>query len=148
MKYPIANCSPGLRRNRQGFSLVELLIVIVIIAILAGIAIPSYQNSIAKSRRTLAKTALLDLAARQEKFFSTTNKYTSDMGATGLGIPSTTLSDGNITLYTLEMTVNNTSNPPTFTATAKPAGPQTKDTCGNYTVNNFGQQTPTTSGCW
>src|SRR5580704_3895466 len=60
-----------------GFTLVELLIVIVIATILATIAIPSYQAQIRKSRRTDAKTALLDLAAREERYNSTYNTYTS-----------------------------------------------------------------------
>lgn len=149
MNYAEVSIPHGLRHTNGGFSLIELMIVVVIIALLAAVALPSYQNSIAKSRRTVAKTALLDLAARQEKYFSTMNQYTTELtGTAGLGIPSTTLSDGNSALYTLEITVDNKANPPTFTATAKRTGPQTNDTCGDYTVNNFGQQTAATAGCW
>lgn len=151
MKYATVDLPHGLRHANGGFSLIELMIVVVIIALLAAVALPSYQNSIAKSRRTVAKTALLDLAARQEKYYSTMNQYTTDLtgtGSTGLGIPTTALKDGSNDLYTLSVVVNNTTNPPTFTATATATGPQSSDSCGNFTVNNFGQQTPTTSGCW
>lgn len=140
-----------LRRTARGFSLIELMVVVVIVSILAAVALPSYQNSVAKSRRTVAKTALLDLAARQEKYFSTMNQYTTDLtgtGSTGLGIPTTALKDGSNNLYTLSVVVNNATNPPTFTATATATGSQSSDSCGNFTVNNFGQQTPTTTGCW
>jgi len=53
------------RADSRGFTLVELMVVIVIASILMAIAIPSYKNSIRKSRRTDAKTALLDLAGRE-----------------------------------------------------------------------------------
>ena len=50
----------------RGFTLVELMIVIVIVAILLAVAVPSYQNSVQKGRRADAKSALLDVANRQE----------------------------------------------------------------------------------
>jgi type IV pilus assembly protein PilE len=53
------------RTDSRGFTLVELMVVIVIASILMAIAIPSYKTSIRKSRRTDAKTALLDLAGRE-----------------------------------------------------------------------------------
>jgi type IV pilus assembly protein PilE len=68
---------PRTNNRLAGFTLVELVIVMVIIAILASIAIPSYQAQVRQSRRTDAKTALLDLAAREEKYFSLNNAYTN-----------------------------------------------------------------------
>ena len=55
----------------RGFTLVELMIVVVIVAILAGIAVPSYMSSVRKTRRADAKTALLDLAGREERYLTT-----------------------------------------------------------------------------
>jgi len=55
-----------------GFTLVELMVTVMIAAILLAIAVPSYQAYIRKSRRTEAKTAVLDLAGREETLFSTT----------------------------------------------------------------------------
>ena len=55
------------RRNR-GFTLIELMVVVVIATILLGIAVPSYMSQVRQSRRTEAKTALLDLAGREERF--------------------------------------------------------------------------------
>jgi type IV pilus assembly protein PilE len=57
-----ARHSPSVR----GFTLVELMIVVVIVAILLAVALPSYQNSVQKGRRADAKSALLDAANRQE----------------------------------------------------------------------------------
>lgn len=59
-----------------GFTLVELMVVLLIAAILAAIAVPMYQSQVRESRRTDAKTAVLDLAAREEKYFSLNNTYT------------------------------------------------------------------------
>ena len=58
-------------RSSRGFTLIELMVVTVIVTILLSIAIPSYQSQIRQSRRTEAKTALLDLAGREERYLST-----------------------------------------------------------------------------
>jgi type IV pilus assembly protein PilE len=55
----------------RGFTLVELMIVVVIGSILLGIAVPSYMSSIRKTRRSEAKTAILELAGREERYLST-----------------------------------------------------------------------------
>lgn len=132
-----------------GFSLIELMIVIVLIAIIAAIAFPSYQESIRKSRRTLAKTALLDLVSQEEKYYSLNNAYAS---LATLGISSSVTDSSGRSFYTLSVgDITTPENGPStdFIATATPTGDQSNDTlCGEYTVNSLGQQTPTTSGCW
>lgn len=131
-----------------GFSLIELMIVIVIISILAAIAFPSYQSSIRKSKRTAAKAALLDLASREEKYYSLNNTYAS---LTTLGMSSSIKDGGGNTLYSLSVgDITTPANAPTtnFVGTATPSGDQANDTCGTYTLNSLGQQTPTTAGCW
>ena len=64
----------------SGFTLVELMVTIVIATILIGIAVPTYQIQVRKSRRTEAKNTLLDAAAREERYYATQNQYTSDTG--------------------------------------------------------------------
>ncbi|HVW70496.1 MAG TPA: type IV pilin protein [Steroidobacteraceae bacterium] len=152
---------PTLNKSRvAGFTLVELMVVIVIATILITIAVPSYMNQTRHAKRTDAKTALLDLAAREERYMATNSAYTSDGPSLGYGSAfPITLQNNDYTIAAPTVTAANlTTSPPTpaaFTATATAVNQQAKDTaCYTYTVNNLGQQTSTdnssntTSGCW
>jgi type IV pilus assembly protein PilE len=59
--------------RHSGFTLVELMIVVVVASILVAIAVPSYQYEVQKARRTDARNAILDIAAREERFLSVAN---------------------------------------------------------------------------
>jgi type IV pilus assembly protein PilE len=158
-----------------GFTLVELVIVMVIVAILAAIAIPSYQSQIRKSRRTDAKTAVLDLAAREEKYFSLNNSYTSSPVNLGYGTATSfpqNVNNGYYQVYvcaasTAGSTSTNTGCTAASTATGTSyvvaAIPVTGTTqasdssCQYFAVDNTGTQfassiagigTDTTSTCW
>ena len=146
----------------KGFTLIELMITITIGALLLSIAIPGYQSQVRKSRRVEARNALLDLAAREERYLSVYNLYSqapNDLGyATGV---STWAAVGAIGsgYYTLNVVatapVPATLTPPTYTITATATGAQLKDLpCRTFTVNNLGLQTAADSGgaastrCW
>jgi type IV pilus assembly protein PilE len=101
-----------LRRNYHGVTLVELLIVIVIIAILGLIAVPSYRQYSMRAQRTEAKTALLRLAANQERFYLQNNTYTNDTVALGF-----LLGKSETGVYTLNIPLADTN---TYQATAVP----------------------------
>ncbi len=62
-----------------GFTLIELMVVVVIIAVIAALALPAYQDSIRKSRRADAKTAVSEAASRMEQFYLDRKTYTNDM---------------------------------------------------------------------
>lgn len=66
-------------KNNNGFTLIEIMIVVAVIAILAGIAIPSYEGHVRKSKRSDAKTALLALQNAQEKFRGSCRFYAGDI---------------------------------------------------------------------
>jgi type IV pilus assembly protein PilE len=75
------------RANLAGFTLIELMVTVAVVAILGTIAMTSYTSQIQKSRRTDARSAIMDLAGREEKLFSTTNAYSatpSDLGYVGV----------------------------------------------------------------
>jgi len=63
----------------QGFTLIELLIALAVVALLAGIAIPSFHAQVVKSRRADAKTTILEVMQQQEAFFTENNSYTQDL---------------------------------------------------------------------
>lgn len=69
----------------RGFTLIELMIAVVIVAILAAIALPSYQQHVQKSRRVDAKEALMRMATLQERFFFQNSAYTRDIDDLGGG---------------------------------------------------------------
>lgn len=134
-------------QKKRGFTLVELMIVVAIVAILAAIAFPSYQRQVRKSHRTAAKTTLLDVASREERYYATQNAYT---GLATLAYASSTVSVPSATenYYNVTLTLGTPTNG--YTATATPQGDQTQDTCGAYSITNLGVQsvTGTDSNCW
>jgi type IV pilus assembly protein PilE len=77
-----AACAAG--RRVRGFSLTELMITLVIVAILASIALPSYRNYVIRANRGDATHALMRIAAQQEKYFIQNNTYASSLDAGGL----------------------------------------------------------------
>jgi len=142
------------RRAQRGFTLIELMIVVAIIGILAAVAYPAYNSSVRKSRRADAKTALLDLAQREERFMSTGNTYSktpSQLGyPTGTAFPMNILS-GSKSYYTMDVTYDS-AKPTLFKATATPTGDQTKDKCGSFSIEQSGAQTvggtAAAADCW
>lgn len=106
----------------NGFTLLELMVVVTIVAILAAIAIPSFNEQARKSRRSEALQCLSDVQLRQEKWRSNHATYGS---GTNIGVPSTAN-------YTCAVTVNTPFNH-TSTATPVAGSPQAGDRCGTYT---------------
>jgi type IV pilus assembly protein PilE len=151
------------RGRYRGFTLIELMVVVVIATILLGIAVPSYMAQIRKSRRTDAKTALLELAGREERFLSTNGSTYSalpaDMGYTAF---PQLIGSG---YYTLQAPVVCNVGPcagglpaPSSTLTALPVAgsSQAQDfTCQSFTVDSTGRQAAVDGGganqtpvCW
>jgi type IV pilus assembly protein PilE len=127
------------------------MIAVAIGGILAGVAISSYINQVAKSRRADAKSALLDLAARQERFFTTNNTYTNVAANLGYAaLPASVPGGTATTTYTLTVT---SATATSFTAQAARSGPQGTDACGDYTITDRGVQanvnnTLASAQCW
>ncbi len=113
----------------NGFSLIELMIVLAIVAILASVTIPSYTNYVYKSRRTDAIAALLQLQLAQEAWRARRGRYSTDLA--GLGWPDGRLAGGNYRLR-LQLTANG------WLAVAEPQGPQAGDPCDRLAVDARG----------
>ncbi len=138
----------------KGFTLVELMVVIVIVAILAAIAIPGYSSQIRKSRRTEARNALLDAAAREERFYATNNYYTVTSSDLGYGAGAWPINVGS-NYYSLSATCTGGGNTPCtdYTLTATAINSQAKDTaCTTLTLTSAGLQGATGAAtaaiCW
>lgn len=131
-----------------GFTLIEVMIVVVIVAILAAIALPSYQNYIQKSRRVDARETLMRIATLQERHFFQNSAYSADEGKFG----GTTSPEG---WYTISVTCSTTACND-FTATATATGAQAKDTqCAVFSINQTLKQSAAKQGggdtsdiCW
>lgn len=153
--------TPSVRiRTSWGFTLIELMVTVLVVAILAAIAVPSYTASVRKSRRSEARTALLDMASREERFNSTNSAYSStpaNLGYTGT-FPITVGSGFyKVSVMTCAQ-VTCTADAGTgaaFLLTATPITPQTADTiCASFTLDSTGTQqvtgtaSATPATCW
>jgi type IV pilus assembly protein PilE len=148
-----------MKHASSGFTLIELMVTVAIVTILATIAVTSYTSQVQKSRRTEAKSALLDLAGREERLFSTTNAYSNLESFLGYGgaVAMTAMPFGN-NYYTLTATVPDPAQAagiPSYILTATPVAgtSQASDTqCGSFSVNQLGVQTVTgtytVAQCW
>jgi type IV pilus assembly protein PilA len=117
------------RKNDQGFTLVELMVVVAIVGILTAIAIPQYAKFTARSRQTEAKTSL-GLAYTQEKSFTVeNNSYTGCLGNIGVTIDTLggTAKVGSTVYYMVGI--------PAATAALAKCGPFGNGPCGDYQWN-------------
>jgi type IV pilus assembly protein PilE len=136
-----------MRAKQTGVTLIELIVVVIIVGILAGIAVPSYRNYIIRTHRVEAKSTLLNLLSNQERFYLANNTYAdndalTDAPPAGLGMPATTENGW----YTLAI---NAADAAGFTATATATGGQAQDTdCATFTINQAAVKTATSTNCW
>ena len=122
-------------RKTQGFTLIELMIVVAIIGILAAIAYPSYQEQVRASRRGDCAGALAGLANAMERYFTTSNTYVgAAVGAAGIYSNQCPVDGGDAT-YNLQIAAQTAS---TYTIQAVPTGAQADDKCGTLTLTNTG----------
>lgn len=126
----------------NGFSLIELMIVIAIVAILASLAVPAYQKYVQRSRRSDAINALTKAAAQEERYYFQNNVYGDNATAS---IPDSS-PEG---YYTIVAAVPAAGQ---YTLTATPNAVQAGDTdCQSFTLDNFGTQASSPSAkdvCW
>ena len=141
-----SRCS-GLVRAR-GFSLIELMIVVLIIAVLAAIAYPSYTRHVVKTHRVAAEGCLSEYANYMERYYTTNLRYDKDpTTSTAISLPSLDCKSQTAAFYDYSLaSVSATA----FSVQAVPKGVQlARDTtCGTLKLDQTGTRTPANSECW
>ncbi|WP_269466923.1 type IV pilin protein [Diaphorobacter nitroreducens] len=131
-RYDMANGSrhPFNRRLAQGFTLIELMIVVAVVGILSAIAYPSYTEYVRRGHRADARAGLLQVQQWLERAATATGTYPTSL-------PSTlTWTADNTKRYNIAFQAGNTTA--AYVLTATPKGAQTGDKCGTYTLSNTG----------
>lgn len=131
-----------IKRKQAGFTFIELMITVAIVAVLASIALPSYSQYVIRGKRTEGRSMLLDAAALQERYYSDNNQFAA---LTTVGINTTSENS----FYTLTMTLDDGNNQ-SFTLTADPQFDDAE--CDNLSYTNAGAKgengTSDVSTCW
>ena len=131
-------------RKDGGFTLIELMIVVVIVAVLAAIALPAYQQYAMETKRSDAQATLLRIATLQEKFFSDNNQYATTATVLGYAANPAVSNEGYWTV-----SIATAGAPPlSFTLTANPRGGHADADCdaGVFTLSSAGARAPNL--CW
>lgn len=138
------------RRRAKGFSLIEIMIVVAVIAIIAAIALPSYNNSVLKSKRGMGKAELMEVLSMQEQYFINNKAYATDLTSLGyatnpyfINDQGSEVADAN-SIYRIALSGATVSD---FTIEALARNGQADDTdCSTLTLTNTGAKTP--AQCW
>lgn len=125
-----------MRTKRQGFTLIELMITIVVISILAAIAFPSYRQHVIRSKRTAAQSVMMDIANRQQQFLLANRAYADKaaLEASGYALPADVSADYS---WNVQLVAG---PPPSFLITFTAIGGQATD--GVLTLDGQGSKTP------
>lgn len=118
----------------RGFTLVELMIVVAVIAVITMIAVPAYNEQVRKSNRGLAKSDLLELTQCAERFHTTNGTYVGFEAATACDV------NGKDDANTYDFTAADIART-TFSLVAAPQGGQSSDKCGKLGINQANVRT-------
>jgi type IV pilus assembly protein PilE len=138
-----------MQKLNQGFTLIELMIVVAVVGILSAIAYPNYRDSVDKGRRASAKAVLQDAQAYMERIYSENYSYHADTQGTLINSGTYFQSnftvapkpgEGNAAYNIIVQTLQTTPNQYTVTAVPITAGPMAGDRCGTFVVNRTGRK--------
>jgi type IV pilus assembly protein PilE len=135
--------------NEAGFTLIELMIAIAVIAIIAGLALPSYIENVARGRRADAQGVVLEAASWMESYFNQNNNSyvvpAATFSATGLATSPRRAANGT-QFYNIAVT-NPGGDPMKFTITATAVNRMSSDRCATFTLTHLGVRGGT-ANCW
>jgi type IV pilus assembly protein PilE len=147
----------NMMKNQRGVTLLELMIVVAIVAIISAFAFPSYMQYVVNTKRTVATSALLQIADRQQQFFMDNKRFADDLTDLGFAANPLVLADnGNSAAAgdsdaVYSVSLSNVAVA-TYTITAAPLhGQASRDTdCASLTLDQAGARGNTGGGddCW
>jgi type IV pilus assembly protein PilE len=139
-------------RLHQGFTLVELLIVVAIIGILSAVAYPNYVEHVRKGHRAEARSVLLGAAQHMQLFLGANDRYDVSRAGVAVALPAPyqRSPQAGTQRYAITLAAVDRS---TFTLQATPVGPMAGDKCGSFTLTNTGIRnvaggTSSAAECW
>ena len=144
-----------LKTRQRGFTLIEVMVTVAIVAILASIAYPSYVEQISRSRRADAQAAMLETAQWIERQYTVSNAYNKKGDGSTLdtaALPA--LKTKTAEVYTLSFGNTTAAAAPTataFTLRMVPKGAMSSDKCGTMALSSTGAKsvsTGTVAACW
>lgn len=148
------------RPSARGFTLIEVMIVMAVLAILAAIALPSYREYIARSRRAQAQAQLLEAAQYMQRYYSEHDRYdqsraTPPVALTAVPAPLDKVPrDSSAQTYAIRF-VSGSPTATSFAIEAERAGAMTGDRCGNFRIDHVGRRSLsgaagslTVADCW
>lgn len=124
--------------SSRGFTLIELMMVIAILAIITAIAIPAYNDQVEKTRRADATASLLNAAQQLERCFTRNNTYSGCLDESGF--------DSQDGFYSISVSTSAT----TYDLTATGQGPQAGEPCSPFALDHLGNRGAGSEGerCW
>jgi len=133
--------------RQRGFTLMELMIVVIVVGILAAVALPAYQDQMRRARRSAAQQFMQDIANREEQFRLDSRSYTATLGAGPPGLNLTAPAD--LTPY-YAVTIATTGNDcngaavvaPAYVVTAAPVSGSMQANDGTLCLDSAGNKTP------
>lgn len=139
-------------QRATGFTLIELMITVVIVAILASVAWPSYQSYLQRSRRADAQAVMMMIVNREQQFLLDARQYTNVVGPAGLGIVSQgwncTLNAGTTCgndFYDITVALN-AGPPPGFTVAGTPKAASSQNGDGTLSFVSTGAKSRMVGG--
>lgn len=125
-----------MKKNR-GFTLIEILVVLVVIGILAAIAVPAYTSQLVRGTRSATQAVMMDIANKEQHYLQSFRTYATAPSDLGVTLPQEVTS-----FYDVTITKDDATTPPSFLITASPKAGTRQANDGDITLNQKGDKSP------
>jgi type IV pilus assembly protein PilE len=122
----------------NGFTLIELMVALVVIAILAAVGYPAYRDQVRKGHRGSAQAFMTDLANREQQYLLDARTYA--VGSSALTALNVTVPSEVSSYYTISISPSAATVPPTYTITATPISGSVQASDGTLTLDYLGNK--------